>query len=306
MNNDEDTADLGDDTDSFWNDDDGWDEDLDGPLERDPAIFAFAEKILPKTGEIARALELVTNLPIESLVMAGILEEHMRGNMPDAQVNSLVAAAILSGCANYEDICDEFAPRTRAAVDDFYTVLQTFDNGMVNMGIYADLSMDGQRSYIASVAADLELFEKEMTSGGSYPLPDAMEMRRMGEFLAAASRVPAEKPCRGDVQMMIRTMQAFNRLSDMMGLNVDLVLRSPDMTIAMRDRTRDAERGSMKPKFDSKSRKPQDWPEKKPPKKKKKDQNKKPPRDDNNPGDSWGGGPGNDWGDGPKTPDYFM
>ena len=270
-------------------------------LERDPTFFAFAEKNLPIRGEIAKALNLVTNMTQDSLFAAVLIEEVMRHHMPDAQVDRLVTAAILIGAANYDDISDEFSSDTRATVDDFYTVLRTCNKDRPDIKIYKDISMDGQRLYIATIAADMEIVAKEITSGGDYPAPDHQEMRAIANFLSEASRVPAERPTKGDVQLMLRTMHDFNAAAKLMGVKIDLVLRSPDMTISVRDLTKRPDAGQAKPKFDDASRKTKDFPHpSQKPQKKKNNKKRKPPE---NGADNYDDG---GWDGPPKTPDWFM
>lgn len=203
------------------------DDDDEDPREDDP-MFRIAERILPERPDILNTLDVISNVDFDSLVAAGIIEEEMRGNMPDKTVDRLTSAALLAGAENAYDVLDEVPKKIGDLMVDFNLASAV---GNPEIPEFSQLSMDIQRLVIAFAAADFEGLSKSLRNGTAYA-PDDDEMESAANFLVDASRNRSDKPTKGDIKLMQRAARAFNEVSQIMPLDFELRL-TKDNGLAM-------------------------------------------------------------------------
>lgn len=202
--------------------DDEYDEREDDPM------FRIAERILPERPEILNTLDVISNVDFDSLVAAGIIEEEMRGNMPDKIVDRLTSAALLAGADNAYDVLDEIPKKIGDLMVDFNLASAA---GNPEVPEFSQLHMDIQRLVIAFAAADFEGLSKGLRNGTTFA-PDDDEMESAASFLVDASRNRSDKPTKGDIKLMQRAARAFNEVSQIMPLDFELRL-TKDNGLAM-------------------------------------------------------------------------
>jgi hypothetical protein len=198
------------------------DDDLDGDEDYDPRmddpLFRIAARILPERPEIMNTLDVISNVDVDSLIAAGIIEEEMRGHLPDKQVDRLTAASLLAGAENAYDVLGEVSKKTGELMVDF-NMVSTADNPSPQE--FAQYSMDIQRLVIAFNAADLEELSKGLRSQNMFA-PDEEALAETAAFLVAASQNRSEQPTQGDIRLMQRAARAFNEVSQILPLDIEM------------------------------------------------------------------------------------
>ncbi|HCS23484.1 MAG TPA: hypothetical protein PLW48_10105 [Alphaproteobacteria bacterium] len=197
--------------------DDGDDDEYDDPRMDDP-LFRIAERLLPDRPEILNTLDVISNVDLDSLIAAGIIEEEMRGHMPDKQVDRLTAAALLSGAENAFDVLGEVSKKTADLMVDFNMV--AVDKPPTPQD-FAKLSPDIQRLIIAFDAGDMEELAKGLRSKTAF-VPDDEALGEIAHFLAAASQNRSAPATKGDIRLMQRAARAFNEVSSLLPLDIEL------------------------------------------------------------------------------------
>jgi len=199
-----------DDEDNTFDDDE--DQRMDDPL------FRIAARLLPDRPEIVNTLDVISNVDIDSLIAAGIIEEEMRGHLPDKQVDRLTAASLLSGAENAYEVLGEVSKKTADLMVDFNMVSTT---GNPSPQEFAQLSMDIQRLVIAFNAAELEELAKGLRSQNIFA-PEEEQLQEAAAFLVAAAQNRSEKPTQGDIRLMQRAARAFNEVSQILPLDIEM------------------------------------------------------------------------------------
>jgi len=197
------------------------DDENDDPRMDDP-LFRIAERLLPDRPEILNTLDVISNVDLDSLIAAGIIEEEMRGHMPDKQVDRLTAAALLSGAENAFDVLGEVSKKTADLMVDFNMV--AVDKPPTPQE-FAKLSPDIQRLVIAFDAADMEELAKGLRSKTAF-VPDDEALGEIAHFLAAASQNRSAPATPGDIRLMQRAARAFNEVSSLLPLDIELRMNS--------------------------------------------------------------------------------
>lgn len=206
------------------------DDDMD-ERDEDP-MFRIAERLLPARPEIINTLDLISNVDFDSLVAAGIIEEEMRGQLPDKTVDRLTAAALLSGADNAYDILEELPKKTADLMVDFNMASAA---GNAEAPEFSQLSPNIQRLIIAFSAGDFESLAKGLKNQTTFA-PDDDSMMQAAEFIVDASRSRSEKPTKGDVRLLGRAAKAFNEVSELMPLDFEL-RQSNDNTFIIQNKS---------------------------------------------------------------------
>ncbi|MFN7113916.1 MAG: hypothetical protein ACK4PK_06100 [Alphaproteobacteria bacterium] len=201
-------------------DDDDFDGDEDYDPRMDDPLFRIAARILPERPEIVNTLDVISNIDVDSLIAAGIIEEEMRGHLPDKQVDRLTAASLLAGAENAYDVLGEVSKKTGELMVDF-NMVSTAENPSPKE--FAQYSMDIQRLVIAFNAADLEELSKGLRSQNVFA-PDEETLAETAAFLVAASQNHREQPTQGDIRLMQRAARAFNEVSQILPLDIEMRL----------------------------------------------------------------------------------
>lgn len=202
---------YGDDDDSEFGDED------DDPRMDDP-MFRIAARILPDRPEIMNTLDVISNVDVDSLIAAGIIEEEMRGHLPDKQVDRLTAASLLTGAENAYEVLGEVSKKTADLMVDFNMVA---GDGNPSPQDFAQYSMDIQRLIIAFNAAELEELAKGLRGQNMFA-PEEEQLQETAAFLVAASQNRSEKPTQGDIRLMQRAARAFNEVSQILPLDIEM------------------------------------------------------------------------------------
>jgi hypothetical protein len=198
-------------------DDDDPDASDDNPRFDDP-MFRIAARLLPERPEIMNTLDVISNVDVDSLIAAGIIEEEMRGHLPDKQVDRLTAASLLTGAENAYEVLGEVSKKTADLMVDFNMVSM---DGNPKPQDFAQYPMDIQRLVIAFNAADLEELAKGLR-GQSVFAPDDSVLTQTAEFLVAAAQNRSEKPTQADIRLMQRAARAFNEVSQILPLDIEM------------------------------------------------------------------------------------
>lgn len=198
----------------FWGEDDD--------MEDDP-LYNIANQLLPDRPEINLTINSIDHFDTTCLVAAGVIEEEMRDQMKDSQVDQLTAAALLVGAQNFDDIAPELSHQTVSLVDAFMAAVES---GTPSPTYFKSLDMQTQRLMVAMMTADLEMLHKGMRDGSVIAPPD-YELEMVGSFLADASRSAAAKPTPADIRLMKRAARVFNEVSHALPLDVKLTAK-PD------------------------------------------------------------------------------
>jgi hypothetical protein len=209
-------------------DNDAYGDDDEDPRADDP-LFRIAERILPDRPDITNTLDVISNVDIDSLIAAGIIEEEMRGHMPDKQVDRLTAASLLAGADNAYDVLEEVPKKIADLMVDFN--LASFDQHMEPKE-FALLSMDVQRLVIAFNAADLEELSKGLRNQNTFA-PDDDTLAETAAFLAAASKNRHEKPTEGDIRLIRRAATAFNEVSQTLSLDIQMNMTADNALVVV-------------------------------------------------------------------------
>lgn len=201
-----------DDDENTFDGDDDYDPRLDDPL------FRIAARLLPERPEIVNTLDVISNVDVDSLIAAGIIEEEMRGHLPDKQVDRLTAASLLSGAENAYEVLGEVSKKTADLMVDFNMVSAA---GNPSPQDFSQYSMDIQRLVIAFNAAELEELAKGLRSQAVFG-PDQEALEETAAFLVAASQNRSEKATQGDIRLMQRAARAFNEVSQILPLEIEM------------------------------------------------------------------------------------
>lgn len=207
----------------------------------------IARATLPQNPEISDAIEHVSNVDVLSLMTAGVIEEHFRGNQRDEDVDRMVAAVLLTGAENADDLRNWFAPET-IALCDYFTDMANEENQQRRQNLLQAMPRDARRIFVASIVADLELSHRNLEEGNTVP-PHRREMEALSSFLARTSTVEGLDPL-----LMGRAADSFNALAERLGQNTRLfrqqsghlrVGRTPDTHQAQK---RERQKKNRKPK----------------------------------------------------------
>lgn len=198
--------------------DDDPDDDDDDPRLDDP-LFRIAARLLPERPEILNTLDVISNVDLDSLIAAGIIEEELRGHLPDKQVDRLTAAALLAGAENAYEVIEEVSKKTAELMVDFNMVAAAEN---LPADEFSRLAPDIQRLILAFNAADMEELSKGLRNGTAF-VPDEDALAGLADFLAKTTQNrSAANSTEGDDRLMKRAARAFNEVSDQLPLEIEL------------------------------------------------------------------------------------
>ncbi|HYD17615.1 MAG TPA: hypothetical protein VEF76_03955, partial [Patescibacteria group bacterium] len=147
-------------------------------------IIDAAKYLLPKHDEILRALEEASDLNMQGVIAAGLLENHYRDRIEDEDVDSMSAAALLVDADNFDDIAGNFAPMTAGIAGEIRDA-ENADDMEDYLIALAQMEPESKRVFIALQVADLEAAQEDLKEGRDGP--DAEDHEEMAEMISAAS-----------------------------------------------------------------------------------------------------------------------
>jgi hypothetical protein len=166
-------------------------------------IFEAAGSMFRKNRPVHGVLELLSNLEMQSVIAAGILDQQYRGRLPDARVNDMMIAALASRAANFDDICGELPPYAVGMVDELRMMADEEEEDMRLLHA-ANLDLDSKRVLVADMLADMNMTLQDMRGGLNGPSKEDHDA--LATFLKAAS---------GDVDrgLVRQAVDMFNLIS---------------------------------------------------------------------------------------------
>ncbi len=150
---------------------------------RQDAAFEAAGSMFRLNREVTNVLTLISNLEMQSIVTAGLLEEHY-GDYSARRRNDMMIAALALNAANFDDIAGELTPECVEMVDAI-RALSSERNDAARLAQAQDLPPDAKRILVAETIADLEMALLEMTDGEDGPTHE--EQASIGAFLKAVA-----------------------------------------------------------------------------------------------------------------------
>lgn len=188
----------------------------------------LAEKTLPKTPEIKKALTYCDNLDFLSLLSAISVQQELKGQVPAAKLDRLTAAALLRAAENIDDIESLFHKDTMSITDEYLALTtQDPDDGDDSPDI-SEVSKDARRLFLCNVIADLQATSSGVTSG-ALKAPTEDSMRGLGQIVNRLSEAEDTDDC-----LLTRTAEEFNKLSDTQNYAVKLILSEDGFLEAVR------------------------------------------------------------------------
>jgi hypothetical protein len=168
--------------------------------------FEAARSFLPFRKEIRAALDSISNLHMQAVIAAGILEETYRGRMPDQNVDNMIVAALCFGANNFDDIADRLTPEAVGMVDELLMMAEEEDEG-TRLQIARGIEPDTKRVFLANAIADLDMITYEIDNDTA----DAAPPHKKEHDLLAAFIM--ETTYGVDNKLIDRAVTSFNTVS---------------------------------------------------------------------------------------------
>lgn len=163
--------------------------------------FAAAESFLPRRRAIRHALEEISNLKMHAVIAAGLIEEHYRGRLPDAEVDVMSIAALTLEAENFDDIFDELPSDAVGIVDELRRAQDEPDDE-ARLNHLAGMEDISKTVFMAFAAADLQMTLHEMEEEED-PGPSKDDHDMLAEAISAAAEGV-------DRSLLRRTANLFN------------------------------------------------------------------------------------------------
>lgn len=199
---------------------DDWEEQQEYEAQQE-RTFDVARSFLPRNKTVRSALEDISNLEMQTVIAAGILEEHYRGKLQDKAVNTLTVAALVLDADNYDDLFDSIHPDVVMIVDELRG-MEEFTDPAVRMAMVQSLEPESRRVFLAFMAADLQMLQHEMEEGTDTG-PDKPEHDDLAKFIAAAAE-GADRP------LLRRVVNLYNDVAEACDIPTRVKLM-PDKTV---------------------------------------------------------------------------
>lgn len=179
------------------------------------ALRDLADKALPRTHEVAKALDHRDELELISLLTAVSVQEQFKGILSSRDLDRLTAAALLIGAHNIDEIYDQFSKATTSIADEFISMNMQEDKEE-RLEEIRGFSQGAKRLLFCSVIAELTTTADGLAKGYALPTPR--------DGLMSVARVVAAGSDGIDPHLLKRTTELFNKVSEMSGH--DLVMSS--------------------------------------------------------------------------------
>lgn len=179
------------------------------------ALRDLADKALPRTPEVAKALDHREELELISLLTAVTVQEEFKGKISARDLDRLTAAALLIGANNIDEIYDQFSRATTSIADEFIMMNMQEDRDE-RMEEIRGFSQGAKRLLFCSIIAELNTTADGLAKGYAMAAPR--------EGLLSVARVVAAVADGADAHLVAKTQALFNKVSELSGH--DLVMSS--------------------------------------------------------------------------------
>ena len=181
----------------------------------------IADAHLLQGPETRRVLRLVsTNIEISALMTALILTREFASKSGTQEGDTLVAAAMLAGAANFDDVAHHVAGATNGIAHEVRLI--THGDNVIPLHHVNNLSASAKRLFFAGTIASLEAAIPTATKGEN-------GLSTLAELIRTASQA-------GDIErsLLLRTASAFNALSEKSGHKTFLTINGDKITIEVK------------------------------------------------------------------------
>ncbi|MBI1216176.1 MAG: hypothetical protein GC185_10200 [Alphaproteobacteria bacterium] len=179
---------------------------------RQDRAFDAARGFLPRRQQIRDALEEISNLEMQAVVAAGILEETYRGKLKDQTVDDMIVAALCYDAQNFDDIAEFVTPEVVGMVDEMRMMAEE-ENDARRLQMAQSLETDTKRVFLANAIADLDMVTYECDSGSADAAPPSKEEHDMLAEYIMATTYGVETP------LIQRAVTSYNTVSQIAGID---------------------------------------------------------------------------------------
>lgn len=178
---------------------------------------------LPDMPDTNLVRKLVNVPDVRCLLVAGYAARFFGEHLHPRPLSYMMAAAVLNGSLNREEITHEFSTQTKKILSDLI-ILNAADNPETAYGMPFDkMHMDARRLYAAGLIADMTLAYNEITQKTlSAKIKDTFDMPRIAAHLVRHAEKNGPIIDRGDKAMTTHAVALFNKLSEEMGYTLHL------------------------------------------------------------------------------------
>ncbi len=184
--------------------------------------FDAARGMLPRRKAVRDALDDISNLDMDSVIAAGLLEEAFRGKLKDDEVDDLTVAALCLDAQNFDDMYNDLSPEAVGIVDELRMADEEEDPAR-RMAMLQSFERDSARVFLAFAAADMKMLQHFMEDEDDIDRPEGPSAEEHEEFGAEIAAVAQG----GDRGLVRRAVKAYNEISEALGYNPRLSMQ-PD------------------------------------------------------------------------------
>lgn len=174
--------------------------------------FEAARGFLPRRRQIRDALDIISNLDMQAVIAAGIIEETYRKRLPDQRVDDMIVAALCADADNFDDITDRLTPEAVGMVDELRMLSEEGDDKR-RLTAARQLEVETKRVFLATAIADLDMLTYEMDNDTADAIAPSKQEHDLLAELIMATTYGVENP------LIVRAVTSYNAVSRAAGLS---------------------------------------------------------------------------------------
>jgi hypothetical protein len=176
--------------------------------EDEPCYKHIATRDFRKNAAVMAMLSHASNVTLDSLSVAFVIEEEMRNDLPKETVDRLVCAALLTETDNVDDFAADVDPDTALLILDLRETIND-----LTPELFGAASTDVQRIAVAGLCSELELIDKTIDADRILPCR-VEELVSIGTFICAASEEMRANLMVAHERLLGRSAKLFNSICE--------------------------------------------------------------------------------------------